>query len=116
MTDMITVSRKEIEDVLRIPFSEPNYEIAVSIAIRALLDKAEVSEPVASDDVENLEAWIIKYMPVGTVIGDPKWWSRKIHNVIAFTSPPDQSAKIVELEAEIERLKAITLMLLKSPS
>jgi hypothetical protein len=76
-------------------------------SLRALLDKAEVSEPVASDDVENLEAWIIKNMPVGTVIGDPKWWSRKIHNVIAFTSPPDQSAKIAELEAEIARLNAI---------
>lgn len=33
-----------------------------------------------------------------------------------YTSPPDQSAKIAEREAEVARLKAITLMLLKSPS
>ena len=106
MTDKIIVSRKEIKKLLtQLNITHQD--------IRALLDKAEVSEPVASDDVENLEAWIIKNMPVGTVIGDPKWWSRKIHNVIAFTSPPDQSAKIVELEAEIARLKAITLMLLR---
>ena len=116
MTDMITVSRKEVESLQRWQDDE---EIANNCYedddgcfilyddLRALLDKAEVSEPVASDYVENLEAWIIKNMPVGTVIGDPKWWSRKIHNVIAFTSPPDQSAKIAELEAEIARLNAI---------
>ena len=107
MTDMITVSRKEVEELFA-KYDMGRLSLSVIDDLRDLLDKAEVSEPVASDYVENLEAWIIKNMPVGTVIGDPKWWSRKIHNVIAFTSPPDQSAKIAELEAEIARLKAIT--------
>jgi len=44
------------------------------------------SEPVAS-----LEEWLVTNMPAGTVIGDPKWWARKINNVLGYLAAPQQA-------------------------
>jgi len=90
MTDMITVSRKEIEALLDgiIGWYEDD--------LRALLDKAEVSEPVG-------------YKVTGKLGERCSFKSSEVKKGdIIYTSPLDQSAKIAELEAEIARLKAIT--------
>lgn len=52
-------------------------------------------------DISNLDEWLDNNMPSGTIIGDPKWWARKIRNVIAFTEP-DQTAKIKELQEMLD--------------
>ena len=101
---MITVSRKEIERIVK-QLQTMNVSIAQSTDdLRALLDKAEVSEPVG-------------YKVTGKLGERCSFKSNEVKKGdIIYTSPPDQSAKIAELEAEIARLKAIALMLLKSPS
>lgn len=89
--------------------------------LRALLDKAEVSEPDISyygildtgtvidvndtyDESNNRLKSLIEH--------DKDYESATI--IPLYTS--QQPSRIAELEAEIARLKAITLMLLKSPS
>ena len=154
MTDKIIISRKEIEDAIDTlyieTFSGEPY-IAGTRKILALLDKAEVSEPVASEfDKFHKEAYEVRIHQLETanetakfvirdkdkeltisvlhnkqllyalkeacaLAGDPRerdydliWelLNRTIASVTIY-APPDQSAKIVELEAEIARLKAI---------
>ena len=119
MTDKIIVSRKEIKKLLtQLNITHQD--------IRALLDKAEVSEPVAwfvdcEPHMIELLNWDEQHLIVtdknqlGDYIGDEEEPSGYVITPL-YTSPPNQSAKIAELEAEIARLKAITLMLLKSPS
>ena len=88
MTDKILVSRKEIEALLtQLNITHQD--------IRALLDKAEVSEPVG-------------YKVTGKLGERCSFKSSEVKKGdIIYTSPPDQSAKIAELESEIARLKAI---------
>ena len=31
-----------------------------------------------------LEEWLNVNMPSGTIIGDPKWWAKKIRNVLGY--------------------------------
>lgn len=98
MTDKIIISRKEIEDAIDTlyieTFSGEPY-IAGTRKILALLDKAEVSEPVG-------------YKVTGKLGERCSFKSNEVKKGdIIYTSTPDQSAKIVELEAEIERLNAI---------
>lgn len=116
MTDKIIISRKEIEKLQKLsPNSDGTMLLGGEDAypryidlndLRALLDKAEVvsGEPVAQVAQEGFGRgqvyWHKKCPPDGTDL---------------YTTP-GQSAKIAELEAEIARLKDITLMLLKSPS
>ena len=98
MTDMITVSRKEIEDAIDTlyieTFSGEPY-IAGTRKILALLDKAEVvsGEPVAQVAQEGFGRgqvyWHKKCPPDGTDL---------------YTTP--QLSRVAELEAEIARLKA----------
>ena len=97
MTDKIIISRKEIEDAIDTlyieTFSGEPY-IAGTRKILALLDKAEVSEPVG-------------YKVTGKLGERCSFKSSEVKKGdIIYTSPPDQSAKIAELEAEIEMLKA----------
>ena len=103
MTDMITVSRKEIEDLIPQHLEVGGYYLRAQFVhdLRALLDKAEVSEPIG-EMKENGVTWFKQNphaYPVGTKF---------------YTSP--QPNRVAELEAEIARLNAIALMLLKSPS
>ena len=105
MTDKIIISRKEIEDAIDTlyieTFSGEPY-IAGTRKILALLDKAEVSEPVG-------------YKVTGKLGERCSFKSNEVKKGdIIYTSP--QPSRIAELEAEIARLKAIALMLLKSPS
>ena len=112
MTDFITVSRKEIEALQRWQDDE---EIANNCYedddgcfilyddLRALLDKAEVIEPVGMKlpcDAYNS----VGYDKKG---GQYIWWRDVPMGAHLFITPPDQIAKIVELEAEIARLNAI---------
>lgn len=126
MTDMITVSRKEIDKLLtQLNITHQD--------IRALLDKAEVSEPVAlmaikiaqlEDRVKVLEDLLSSAYNIANRNGKDTHWPRfagqlHIHGINPitpktfkilpsddeYTSPPDQSAKIAELEAEVEKLK-----------
>ena len=111
MTDKIIISRKEIEALQRWQDDE---EIANNCYedddgcfilyddLRALLDKAEVSEPVG-------------YKVTGKLGERCSFKSSEVKKGdIIYTTP--QPSRIAELEAEIARLKAITLMLLKSPN
>ena len=98
MTDKIIISRKEIEDAIDTlyieTFSGEPY-IAGTRKILALLDKAEVSEPVG-------------YKVTGKLGERCSFKSSEVKKGdIIYTSPHNQSAKIAELEAEIERLNAI---------
>ena len=110
MTDKILVSRKEIEDWINRNQRWAQHSacdgdlVVVAQDLRALLDKAEVSEPVGWGKIDDT-GYI--YKP----------FKNRDHAVIyygeasvipIYISPPDQSAKISELEAEIARLKAIT--------
>ena len=121
MTDKIIISRKEIE-ALQKNFTKDGLSgngdyIAVS-DLRALLDKAEVSEPVAwfvdcEPHMIELLNWDEQHLIVtdknqlGDYIGDEEEPSGYGITPL-YTSPPNQIAKIAELEAEIVRLKAIT--------
>ena len=95
MTDKIIISRKEIERIVK-QLQNMNVSIAQSTDdLRALLDKAEVSEPVG-------------YKVTGKLGERCSFKSNEVKKGdIIYTSPPNQSAKIAELEAEIARLKAI---------
>ena len=131
MTDKIIVSRKEIEklrNLTRYSFLSPSeggvrrfqdksgawvdrYEM-VKI-IEDLLDKAEV----VSGEAVGVVDWDYDQGGMATGQYAVLTQSHKIPDgTKLYTSPLDQSAKIAELEAEIARLNAITLMLLKSPS
>ena len=150
MTDMITVSRKEIEklrNLTRYSFLSPSeggvrrfqdksgawvehYEMFK--IIEDLLDKAEVSEPVADainersrlgytvvkvigkldEIIENTqEVEIDDFLHIAVPIDMWGELQESLEDMpkraYLYTSPPDQSAKIAELEAEIVRLKAI---------
>lgn len=121
MTDMITVSRKEIEDAIDTlyieTFSGEPY-IAGTRKILALLDKAEVvhGEAVAFYwvDKDGNKLYSAPYfgLPSNETVESANL--RQHYHVPLYTTP--QPLRIAELEAEIARLKAITLMLLKSPS
>ena len=93
MTDKIIISRKEIERIVK-QLQIMNVSIAQSTDdLRALLDKAEVSEPVG-------------YKVTGKLGERCSFKSNEVKKGdIIYTSPPNQSAKIAELEAEIARLK-----------
>ena len=115
MTDKIILGRKEIEDAIDTlyieTFSGEPY-IAGTRKILALLDKAEVGEPVAKivyDRKADENGFIYhKSRPqICSLIRDEKLLNYE-HNTKLYTSPPNQSAKIAELEAEIARLNAIT--------
>ena len=100
MTDKIIISRKEIEAFLDgiIGWYEDD--------LRALLDKAEV---VSCEPICNL--WVC---PATLYYKVDRGEHHNSELIPVYTSP--QPSRIAELEAEIARLKAITLMLLKSPS
>ena len=113
MTDKIIISRKEIEALQRWQDDE---EIANNCYedddgcfilyddLREPLDKAEVSEPVAWVDLETSQHFNkVSKDFVGTFL----YGEDRDYTIPLYTAPPDQSAKIVELEAEIARLKAI---------
>ena len=132
MTDMITVSRKDIERIVK-QLQAMNVSIAQSTdELRALLDKAEVSEPVADainersrlgytvvkvigkldEIIENTqEVEIDDFLHIAVPIDMWGELQESLEDMpkraYLYTSPPDQSAKIAELEAEIARLKAI---------
>lgn len=38
-------------------------------------------------DDDNFIDWLSREMPAGTVIGDPKWWAKRILKVIRTPSP-----------------------------
>jgi len=120
MTDKIIISRKEIEDAIDTlyieTFSGEPY-IAGIWKIFVLLDKAEVSEPVAwfvdcEPHMIELLNWDEQHLIVtdknqlGDYIGDEEEPSGYVITPL-YTSPPDQSAKIAELESEIAKLTAI---------
>ena len=142
MTDMIIVSKKEIDAQLNEAISLLNqngkadvadYLVSVADDLSRLLDKAEVSEPVAIPTAPE-KIWLnIGDTDLAEIkennwqwneLSEITWCQDKIDQCdipyiradLVYTAPPNQSAKIAELEAEIARLKAITLMLLKSPS
>ena len=104
MTDKIIISRKEIERIVK-QLQIMNVSIAQSTDdLRALLDKAEVSEPVAWVDLETSQHFNkVSKDFVGTFL----YGEDRDYTIPLYTAPPDQSAKIVELEAEIARLNAI---------
>ena len=119
MTDFITVSRKEIEDAIDTlyieTFSGEPY-IAGTRKILALLDKAEVSEPVGEIKISWGSDTGYEYglTLIGGALGSQKeydeWIVKNFNGEGIFklyTSPRDQSAKIAELEAEIAKLNAI---------
>lgn len=134
MTDMITVSRKEIEklrNLTRYSFLSPSeggvrrfqdksgawvehYEMFK--IIEDLLDKAEVSEPVGEIKISWGSDTGYEYglTLIGGALGSQKeydeWIVKNFNGEGIFklyTSPRDQSAKIAELEAEIAKLTAI---------
>ena len=94
MTDMITVSRKEIEKIF-VKYDMGRLSLSVIDDLRELLDKAEVvsGEPVAQVAQEGFGRgqvyWHKKCPPDGTDL---------------YTSP--QPSRIAELEQEALRLKA----------
>ena len=128
---MITVSRKDIERIVK-QLQAMNVSIAQSTdELRALLDKAEVSEPVADainersrlgytvvkvigkldEIIENTqEVEIDDFLHIAVPIDMWGELQESLEDMpkraYLYTSPPDQSAKIAELEAEIARLKA----------
>ena len=55
-------------------------------AIQSCYGALEASEPTPSQSVDEglLEEWLIKNMPPATVIGDPKWWAKRIRNVLSY--------------------------------
>jgi len=131
MTDKIIISRKEIEALQRWQDDE---EIANNCYedddgcfilyddLRALLDKAEVSEPVGEIKIfwDSYTGYEYGLTLIGGALGSQKeyveWIVKNFNGEGVFklyTTP--QPSRIAELEAEIARLKAITLMLLKSP-
>jgi hypothetical protein len=78
-------SRKEFQQWLKDTgrgWSEIAFEAWKAKAAR----QSSQSEPVAS-----LEEWLVTNMPAGTVIGDPKWWARKINNVLGYLAAPQQA-------------------------
>ena len=92
MTDKIIISRKEIERIVK-QLQNMNVSIAQSTDdLRALLDKAEVSEPVG-EMKENGVTWF-KQNPHAYPVGTKFYASQ-------------QPSRIAELEAKIARLKAI---------
>ena len=44
----------------------------------------EQPTPSQSDNTGLLEEWLIENMPPATVIGDPKWWAKRIRNVLGY--------------------------------
>ena len=121
MTDKIIISRKEIEalqlwqddeEIANNCYEDDDGCFILYDDLRALLDKAEVSEPVAKivyDRKADENGFIYhKSRPqICSLIRDEKLLNYE-HNTKLYTSPPNQSAKIAELEAEIARLNAIT--------
>ena len=124
MTDKIIISRKEIERIVK-QLQTMNVSIAQSTDdLRALLDKAEVSDPVAIPTAPE-KIWLnIGDTDLAEIkennwqwneLSEITWCQDKIDQCdipyiradLAYTSPPNQSAKIAELEAEIARLNAI---------
>ena len=104
MTDKIIISRKEIEELFA-KYDMGRLSLSVIDDLRALLDKAEVSEPVAWVDLETSQHFNkVSKDFVGTFL----YGEDRDYTIPLYTSPPNQSAKIAELEAEIARLKAIT--------
>ena len=96
MTDKIIVSRKEIEDLIPQHLEVGGYYLRAQFVhdLRALLDKAEVSEPVG-------------YKVTGKLGERCSFKSSEVKKGdIIYTSP--QPNRVAELEAEIARLKAIT--------
>ena len=96
MTDMITVSRKEIEALIVPMYSTVHPEFVNDYvcphSLRALLDKAEVSEPIG-EMKENGVTWF-KQNPHAYTVGTK-----------FYTTP--QPSRISELESEIAKLTAI---------
>lgn len=93
MTDKLIISRKEIERIVK-QLQNMNVSIAQSTdELRALLDKAEVSEPVG-------------YKVTGKLGERCSFKSSEVKKGdIIYTTP--QPSRVAELEAEIARLKAI---------
>jgi len=135
MTDKIIISRKEIEALIPRHLEEGGYYLRTKFVhpLRALLDKAEVSEPVADainersrlgytvvkvigkldEIIENTqEVEIDDFLHIAVPIDMWGELQESLEDMpkraYLYTSPPDPSAKIAELEAEIARLKAIT--------
>ena len=94
MTDKIIISRKEIERIVK-QLQNMNVSIAQSTDdLRALLDKAEVSEPVG-------------YKVTGKLGERCSFKSSEVKKGdIIYTAPPDQSAKIAELVESNSNLKS----------
>jgi hypothetical protein len=121
MTDKIIISRKEIE-ALQKNFTKDGLSgngdyIAVS-DLRDLLDKAEVVRGEAVGEIKIYWGSDTGYeyglTLIGGALGSQKeyneWIVKNFNGEGVFklyTSPPDQSAKIAELEAEIAKLTAI---------
>ena len=109
MTDMITVSRKEIECIVK-QLQTMNVSIAQSTDnLRALLDKAEVvsGEPVAFYwvDKDGNKLYSAPYfgLPSNETVESANL--RQHYHVPLYTTP--QPSRIAELEAEIAKLTAI---------
>ena len=109
MTDKIIISRKEIEDLIPQHLEVGGYYLRAQFVhdLRALLDKAEVSEPVAwiqyialnGDNITRVHLLSETKHPKECHFVDGVTWD------LLYTSP--QPSRISELEAEIARLKAI---------
>ena len=103
MTDKIIISRKEIEELFA-KYDMGRLSLSVIDDLRALLDKAEVSEPVAWVDLETSQHFNkVSKDFVGTFL----YGEDRDYTIPLYTAPPNKSAKIAELEAEIARLNAI---------
>ena len=117
MTDMITVSRKEIECIVK-QLQTMNVSIAQSTDnLRALLDKAEVVRGEAVGEIKIYWGSDTGYeyglTLIGGALGSQKeydeWLVKNFNGEGVFklyTTP--QPSRIAELEAEIARLNAIT--------
>lgn len=106
MTDMIIISRKEIEDWINRNQRWAQHSacdgdlVVVAQDLRALLDKAEV---VSGEPVAYIHALVLeKRQGLGCEVA---YFKPNENSIPLYTTP--QPSRIVELEAEIARLKAI---------
>ena len=119
MTDMITVSRKEIEALIPRHLEEGGYYLRTKFVhpLRALLDKAEVVSGEAVGEIKIYWGSDTGYeyglTLIGGALGSQKEYNEWIvknfngEGVFKLYTTP-QPSRIAELEAEIARLKAIT--------
>ena len=112
MTDKIIISRKEIEAIIKTDHGVSEFAYQ---EIQAILDKAEVSEPVGEIKIfwGSDTGYEYGLTLIGGALGSQKeydeWIVKNFNGEGVFklyTTP--QPSRIAELEAEIARLKAIT--------